>query len=240
MKLRETYFKQQFYPGLLGIFINPFYFSRKGLLNAITKFAPNLKGRLLDAGCGQKPYQPLFIECEEYIGIEIDTLENRKNKKADYFYDGLTFPFTDESFDSIVCNQVLEHVFNPDQFLAEINRVTKSGGHLLLTVPFVWDEHEQPFDYGRYTFFGLTHLLNQHGFKIIESLKTQADVTLFTQLVNAYLYKVTITRNGYLNLLITVVLMAPFNLLGLILSKFLPRNPDLYLDNVVLAVKQNN
>ena len=60
------------------------------------------------------------------------------------------------------------------------------------------------------------------------------EVALF-QLVNAYLYKVTVTRSAYLNLLFALVLMAPFNLLGTVLAWLLPRNADLFLDNVVLA-----
>ena len=58
-----------------------------------------------------------------------------------------------------MCNQVLEHVFNPDDFVREIARVLKPGGALLLTVPFVWNEHEQPYDYARYSSFGLRAFL---------------------------------------------------------------------------------
>ena len=58
--LKSLYRRQMFYPGWLGIFVNPFYFARSGLLNAITIFAPNLNGRLLDVGCGSKPYKGLL------------------------------------------------------------------------------------------------------------------------------------------------------------------------------------
>ena len=68
------------------------------------------------------------------------------NKHADRSYDGKTFPFSDGEFDAVLTSEVLEHVFNPDEFLSEINRVLRDDGVLLLTVPFVWDEHEQPFD----------------------------------------------------------------------------------------------
>lgn len=238
MKLKDIYLRQQSHPGFLGIFINPFYFARKGLMGAIVSFAPRVRGRVLDVGCGQKPYEHLF-STTQYIGLEMDTSENRAMKKADFFYDGKNFPFENEYFDSIICNQVLEHVFNPDNFLSETNRVLKLDGTLILTAPFIWDEHEQPYDYARYSSFGLSYLLKEYGFEVIELKKTQADVSLIFQLINAYLYKITVTQNPYINLLTTVFLMSPFNILGLLLSRLCPSNEDLYLDNVVLAKKTN-
>jgi len=90
-----------------------------------------------------------------------------------------------------LCNQVLEHVFNPDAFLSEIYRVLKRDGKLLLTVPFVWDEHEQPSDYARYSSFGLKALLEKNGFRIIQHERIGADASILFQLINAYLYTVS-------------------------------------------------
>lgn len=105
------------FPGLIGLFVNPFYFAQKGLCKAISELAPSISGRLLDVGCGSKPYKSLFA-VEAYIGLDIDSDMSRKRGIADYLYDGTVFPFTDGSFDAVLCNQVLEHVFNPDEFLA--------------------------------------------------------------------------------------------------------------------------
>ena len=235
-KLKQLYLKEQFNPKILGLFINPFYFARKGLYQNLSKLTANLNGKLLDVGCGTKPYENI-CNVDEYIGLEIDDEGNRQHNYADFFYDGKTIPFKGESFDSILSNQVLEHVFNPNQFLKEINRVTKMGGRFLITVPFVWDEHEQPFDYARYSSFGLNHILAKNGFEIIEHRKSNNGIEVIFQLINDYLYKVTITKNIYFNLLIIILLMAPINITGLILSKVLPKNNDLYLDNIVLAKK---
>ena len=156
--LKQIYTKEQFNPKILGLFINPFYFARKGLYQNVSKLITNLNGKLLDVGCGTKPYENI-CNVDEYIGLEIDDEGNRQHNYADVFYDGKTIPFEDKSFDSILSNQVFEHVFNPNQFLKEINRVTKMGGRFLITVPFVWDEHEQPHDYARYSSFGLKYTL---------------------------------------------------------------------------------
>ena len=234
--LKQIYIKEQFNPKILGLFINPFYFARKGLYQNVSKLITNLNGKLLDVGCGTKPYENI-CNVDEYIGLEIDDEGNRQHNYADVFYDGKTIPFEDKSFDSILSNQVFEHVFNPNQFLKEINRVTKVGGRFLITVPFVWDEHEQPYDYARYSSFGLKHILAENGFEIIEHRKSNNGIEVIFQLINDYLYKVIMTENAYFNLLIIILLMAPINMSGLILSKLLPRNNDLYLDNIVLAKK---
>ncbi len=235
-KLKQLLNREQFEPGLLGLFVNPFYFARKGLFENIIPLAKYIKGKTLDVGCGQKPYEK-FFNSTQYIGLEIDTVKNRQNKKADFFYDGFTFPFQDKEFDNIIINQVFEHVFNPDDFLKEVNRVLKPGGVLLMTVPFVWDEHEQPYDYARYSSFGVRSILEKYGFQTIEYKKSINDIRLIFQLVNDYIYKKTVTKNVYLNLLTTFILISPFNILGELLSKILPRNDDLYLDNIVLTKK---
>jgi SAM-dependent methyltransferase len=237
-RAKKFYLRQQVDPGLLGIWLNPFYFARKELHREMAHFAPNLNGRLLDVGCGSKPYRELFPYASDYIGLEYDTPVNRVAKRADYFYNGNTFPFDALSYDGVICNQVLEHVFNPDQFLQEIFRVLKPGGKLLMTVPFVWDEHEQPWDYARYSSFGLRSLLERNGFIVDEQRKTNADARVLFQLINAYLYKALQTSNGKINLLVCAFVMSPFNLMGIVLGKLLPANPDLYLDQVVLARKK--
>ncbi len=223
-------------PTISGLFINPFYFARKGLYDSVCRLSPHITGRVLDVGCGTQPYRSLFGTVE-YIGMELDTPENRARKRADVFYGGQTFPFESETFDSLLCNEVLEHVFTPTDFVRELWRVLKPGGHLLLTVPFVWDEHEQPYDYARYASFGLRALLTNAGFEVIHHTKTMSDVRVLCQLVNAYLYKVTVSNNQYLNLMSTLLLMAPVNLLGAVVRFLTPANPDLYLDNVILARK---
>ena len=236
-KLKYLVRKEQFYPTWMGMFLNPFYIARRGLFEEIRSLAHLVTGRVLDVGCGQKPYSYLF-NCDEYIGLEIDTPENRKNKKADMFYDGRHIPVANSSFDWIVTNEVFEHVFNPDEFLAEIYRVLKPGGGLLMTVPFVWDEHEQPYDYARYSSFGLKFIVEKHGFGVVEQRKTAGDIRIIFQLINAYLYKILLTKKPLINRLCCFLFMSPFNILGEVLHYLLPGNSDLYLDNIILARKE--
>jgi SAM-dependent methyltransferase len=236
--LHSFYLRQMFFPSLLALFFHPFYFSRKNLASAISEFSSHIHGHLLDVGCGTKPYRSLF-KAERYRGLDIDSPIARERGLADDLYDGTQFPYQDETFDSVLCNQVLEHVFNPDEFLTEINRVLKPGGKMILTVPFVWDEHEQPYDYARYSSFGLKALLEKNGFKIISHQKLAADATILFQLTNSYLYKLSLRWPRLVKFLFTATVMATVNIMGVVAGKLLPANPDLFLDHVVLAEKQS-
>lgn len=235
-KFRAFIRRQSFFPDWFGVFINPFYFARSGLAKAMLSYAPSLVGDLLDVGCGTKPYKSIF-NANKYIGLDIDSEFTRTLASADCFYDGTIFPFVEETFDSILCNQVLEHVFNPDDFLTEIYRVMKPGAKLLLTVPFAWDEHEQPFDYARYSSYGLLALLKRNKLKVIKYKKLGGDCTVLFQLLNAYLYKVVQNWNVYVRFPFTILVMGSLNILGIICRIILPPNPDLFLDIAVLAEK---
>jgi len=232
--------EQKFNPGFLGVFINPFYFVRRELFKSTSLLSPHIKGKILDVGCDNKPYQKLFTHAKEYIGLELDSPENRKKGEANVFYDGKHFPFGDSTFDSVVFTQVLEHVFNPDEFLNEINRILKKDGNILLTAPFIWDEHEQPHDYARYSSFGLGHLLKKHGFQIIKSFKMVDDIRVIFQLINCFIYKLLPPVKSYrFRLCLYVLLISPFTILGIFFSLFFPksRGRDLYMQNVILAQK---
>jgi SAM-dependent methyltransferase len=237
--LHRLYYAQQYRPGLLGVFVNPFFLARRALWKAIAGSSAQLTGKLLDVGCGSKPYRTLF-DGAQYVGLDIDSETARLRGVADAFYDGGRFPFADGEFASVLCNQVLEHVFQPEEFVREIRRVLAPGGRLLMTVPFVWDEHEQPYDFARYTSFGLQALLTRNGFRVLEQRKLLADFSVLVQLAIAYFFKVTRTPSRAVNLLVCAVFFAPLSVAGLLLGCVLPRNPDLFLDQLVLAEKTHD
>jgi SAM-dependent methyltransferase len=229
------YRTRQFDPRVVGLLINPFFLARRRLHKAIAERSVELHGRrLLDVGCGTKPYRKLF-DVTEYLGLDIDSEITRRRGIADVLYDGGKFPFADARFEAVLCNQVLEHVFNPDEFVSELARVLAPGGRLLLTVPFIWDEHEQPWDYARYTSFGLRHILERHGLRVLRHDKLLDDLSALAQLFNAYLFKILSARSPRIALAVTPLVMAPVSLLGLLAGWLFPRNPDLFLDHVVVA-----
>lgn len=225
-----------FHPGILGLFINPYYFARKGLAIHIRELGSHMTGKTLDIGCGTKPYEKL-CPSTQYIGLELDSKENRATKSADFFYDGHRIPFEDLHFDSVMVNQVLEHVFHPKELLIEIRRILKPGGKLLISVPFLWNEHEEPRDFARYSSYGLKYLLRNQGFEIMESRKSVNDIRVIFQLFNLFLNQKIKTADGRLNLLLRILFLSPMNILGELLAKITPRCENLYLDNILLARK---
>lgn len=235
-RFRQWWWRQQFVPGAPALLLNPFFFARRGLVEGMREFMPQLNGEVLDVGCGRKPYRHL-VPAARYVGLDLDTPELRALGAADIFYEGGAIPVAAESFDGVLCSQVLEHIFAPAEFLGEINRVLRPGGRLLLTTPFAWDEHSQPFDFGRYSSFGLCHVLEAAGYEVVAQRKTCADGRALVQLTSAYLYKRVHGRNRALNIFSQLVLIAPVNVIGGLLAWLLPANPDFYLDNVVLARK---
>lgn len=232
--LRARWDREQFEPGWLGLLVNPYFFTRRGLWQSLAPLLSELRGEVLDVGCGRKPYRRLVLAAR-YVGVDLDTPAMRARGVADAFYDGRTLPFPDACFDAVVCTQVLEHVFTPDEFLAELRRVLRPGGRLVLAVPFLGDEHEQPHDYARYTSFGLRALVERAGFEIISLHKTMADGRAAVQLTSAWIYKFVYGRHAALNLLVRFGIVAPVNLVGGLVAMILPAHRDLYLDNVVLA-----
>lgn len=219
-----------------GLFlVHPFYFSRRNLFKFYKKYSSKLSGNLIDIGCGNKPYKDFFKHCKSYVGLEIES-ENVKNS-ADFVYDGKNFPFDDEIFDSAICSEVLEHVFEPNIFLRQINRVLKKNGLIILTLPFFWDEHEQPYDYARYTSFGLRYILEKENFEIIEQVKIGNNLSIIAQLLNCYIYKKLYENKNFLLKSLSLIFFTFFNFIGIIISIF-PKNNDMYLDNLVVAKKK--
>lgn len=235
-KLTSHLKHQSFQPGAGSIFINPFYLIRRELFRHLKEMAPRLKGRLLDFGCGRKPFENLFT-VDEYIGVDIQqTGHDHTNSKVDIFYDGKNLPFENETFDSLFCSEVLEHVFNPDEILPELNRVLKPGAQALFTVPFCWNEHEVPYDYARYSSFGISHLLARHGFRVVELRKSGSFVRVIFQLWALYFFELfrKFGRKGYA---LSLFFIAPINLSGASIARIFPKNDSLYFNNIVLAEK---
>lgn len=217
--------------------LDPFFLTTRALRREIAAVAPGFAGRMLDVGCGSQPYRGLFDHAD-YIGIEVPQASKHGSaKRADAFFDGLRIPLADCSVQHVLCTQVLEHVFQPARFLDDVHRVLAPGGSMLITTPFLWDEHEQPYDYARYSSFGLAHLAATHGFDVVSARRTMADASLFAQLWLAYLFKVLAPCPAWLRKPLLAAFSLPTNLAGLLMGRLLPANPDLYLDNVMVWTK---
>lgn len=239
-RLLTLYKNQQFIPRWYSVFINPFFIIRFNLYKSLAAMAKQLDGgKLIDFGCGAKPYRSLF-NVKEYIGVDIENPgHSHHTEQVDIFYDGRTLPFEPNTFDHLLCSEVMEHVFEPDAILKELNRVLKPGARGLFSVPFVWNEHELPYDYGRYTEGGFTYLLQKHGFEVKEVVRTTHFTQVLAQLTLLYWYQLLETPNKYLNIVLCVLFVSPLTLFFLLLIQLLPRKRDFYHNLVVLVEKKS-
>ena len=123
--------------------------------------------RVLDAGAGDAPYRHLF-DCCDYVTSDWAHSPHPGGRSANIVSPLDALPVEDASFDIVLSTQVLEHVADPAAILSEFHRLLVPDGELWLTAPFVWELHEEPHDYFRYTPYGLQALLARAGFDRIE------------------------------------------------------------------------
>lgn len=151
--------------------------------------AKYFRGRLLDIGCGTKPYKNLLAPyVTEHVGVDHeDTRHNRSN--VDFFGTAYEIPVDDQSFESAICSAVLEHLEEPELALRECYRVLKPSGIAIYTVPFIWHIHEAPRDFYRYSKYGLKYLFEKVGFEIMEIEALSGFWVTFGQLFVYNLYR---------------------------------------------------
>jgi SAM-dependent methyltransferase len=128
----------------------------------------HLTGRIVDLGCGEVPLYHLVhmyateITCVDWPGTY------HKTTYADYLIDlNTNLPFDNEMYDTVLLSDVLEHIRQPHNLISEISRILKTNGKLIMNVPFFYNLHETPYDYYRYTEFGLRFLVESNGLEVI-------------------------------------------------------------------------
>jgi hypothetical protein len=105
--LSELVIKERFFPSYISVFINYNYFIRKSLLKTIVKYSDKITGKILDFGCGSKPYKSLFHNVIQYIGVDIENQSHDHTAEdIDVYYDGVTLPFTNAEFNAVLTSIV--------------------------------------------------------------------------------------------------------------------------------------
>jgi SAM-dependent methyltransferase len=134
----------------------------RAIRQALTDPRLRLAGaRVLDFGCGSRPYEPWFIAAgARYVGADIDG-----SPAVAVRPDG-TLAAADADYDGVASFQVLEHVWDLDVYLGEARRVLRPGGWLLLSTHGNWLYHPHPADYRRWTGDGLTREVESRGFRL--------------------------------------------------------------------------
>jgi ubiquinone/menaquinone biosynthesis C-methylase UbiE len=239
-KLIIKYKRQQLVPLAFSFFLNPLFLLRQRLMKNIKANSSFMKGIMLDLGCGTKPYKS-FFDVDFYIGVDVKkSASEYSDEQVDVIYNGKSLPFRDESFDSILCTEVIEHVFEIDKLLKELYRVLKKTSYMLITCPFVYEEHEIPYDFARYTSYGVIYLMEKYGLKVINQYKTTNYVETIIQMWLIYLHQYVFPRNKYLRFLFSLLFIPLLNSMAIILGSILPKNYLFYNNNIILVQKSIN
>ena len=220
---------------LIGTPLDPLWIAKRSLRRGLAAVSQHAHGRLLDLGCGAKPYRAMFPQCASYVGIERPGTLSR-SRVVDVWGDALVLPFASRSFDTVLCNEVLEHVPEPSHLFAEAARVLRPGGILLLTTPQVWGLHEEPWDFYRYTKYGLSYLANQNGLEVLDVRPTCGTWAMAGQRTASFFFYTTgVVRFAPLNAL-SRPFLALWQLVAVALDELCGRRGDT-LDNVLVARK---
>jgi len=124
------------------------------------------KGKLLDIGCGNKPYAGILSPyITEYIGCDII---QSSNNCVDILCPANKIPLDDNGFDTVFSTQTIEHVEDHQGLLNEAYRLLNKGGHLIIIGPMYWPLHEEPYDFFRFTKHGFKYILEKAGFEIVD------------------------------------------------------------------------
>ena len=146
-----------------------YYLHFRSLFPALQKASARASGRLLDIGCGNKPYEKMFEgKITDYVGCDVQKASDRR---VDVICPATSIPLQDASFDTIFCTQVIEHVADHRALLREALRLLKTGGVFILSGPMYWHLHEEPYDFFRFTKYGFRYILEETGF-IVDSVES--------------------------------------------------------------------
>ncbi|QOG12162.1 class I SAM-dependent methyltransferase [Arcobacter sp. FWKO B] len=203
-------------------FLN-WYYLKKFMIISSEKF---IKGICLDVGSGNSPYKKYLKNITMYISVDKNdtSATTYKNNTNMINADAKSLPFENNYADTILLNQVLEHIDDYEKVLTEIKRVLKYNGKCVISVPFIYHIHGEPNDYFRFSEYGLRYMLKKHGYKIIEYHYLGYAGTALVSIWNSFIWQVW-NKNVYLKFLRNTVFLLPIlvlffinNIFGLILD----------------------
>jgi SAM-dependent methyltransferase len=149
----------------LQVFVRGAPFVRQPILSYVRDLAASLPAgaTVVDVGAGEAPYRELFAHCE-YTTVDWENSVHPGASRSTVISPADDIALPDRCADAVLLTEVLEHVPEPSRVLAELYRILRPGGTALITVPFVWELHEVPYDYWRFTPSSLRRLMQDAGF----------------------------------------------------------------------------
>jgi SAM-dependent methyltransferase len=178
----------------------------------------------------------------EYIGLDYLTADTLYHSRPDLYGNAEHLPFSDESMNSVLLLDVLEHIKKPGICMDEIHRVLRSGGFLVLNIPFLYPLHDVPHDYQRWTIYGIRSLLSDKGFNI-QSEKSHGKAVYTSCLLANLAFSKSVLNSierrhpGSLLILLMPVLVPVINLIGYLSQLIFPADDFMPYRYHLIAVK---
>ena len=223
----------------------------------ITEAKKYAKGQLIDIGCGRMPYRRVLEPLvDSYIGVDHPKISKlyKSGVKPEVLADAKSLPFGNNTFDTALLIQVLEHVDSPEEVIKEAARILKPNGILIISVPFFYPLHDMPYDWGRYTSSALKSFIDKASLRLLKIEQQGSFIEFFPQILNTFLIKrindiISTKFNLYSVILLTV--LVPFSIFVIIfnnlliifvkaLSQLLPKYPNYFpLEYLIVARKKS-
>jgi SAM-dependent methyltransferase len=172
------------------------------------------QSKILDVGAGDlRNKLDIFSRYgNKYISIDVKKSGFKNFKNPDKFFDGENIPYPKNSFDVVIFTEVFEHAKNVDQLVLDIKRVLKKNGKLIFSLPFLWPEHEIPYDFRRLTSYGLKYYFANKGFEILYYKKINKGIDALGYIISSEMTKSNF-KNYILDKLFRYLVKKLFNVL---------------------------
>ncbi len=223
---------------------HPQWLANKGHLKKFKSLGTIENKKILDIGSGNsdiaKYIQPSNqLYCSDYPVVSI-----RYKSSPTVYLDARKLPFANGSFDCVFLFEVLEHINDFEQVLEEVERVLSKNGEAYLSVPFLYPEHDAPFDFQRFSRYGLNNYLDKYSLEIIDDVKMGAAIETVFMLFNLYLLMLLVEFEKRIGIFVAIfvppvaALCLLLNLLAFIFNLALPDVQQLYLGRFIRARKR--
>lgn len=218
-KLKKLFFFSRHTP------FHPQWHSFRDEINLMNNVGKAVHGTLIDVGCANQRLKSYIPEGCKYIALDYyKTASSFYETVPDIYGNAQSLPFLNDCADTLALIEVIEHLPAPEIAFAEAYRVLKSGGELIVTVPFLYPIHDAPYDYQRWTRFGLEEIASNNNFNIVEQHYRGHPAETSALLTNIAATKMTLNMLSNLNpagliAMFILVIFIPFtNILGWLLA----------------------
>lgn len=200
--------------------------------------------RILDVGSGNSAITR-FIQASNYlVRSDYPVVSVRYKNAPDVYLDARELPFKAGSFDRVFLFEVLEHINEFELAIKEVERILAVDGEIYISMPFLYPEHDAPFDFQRLSRYGLKSYLDKYSFDMVDDVKMGSATETIFMLMNLYflmLFSELEKRIGFLAVLLiplVAILCLASNMTAFLLNIILPDLPQIYIGRFIRARKR--